>query len=50
MEPIIALDLWEHAYLLQYKNNKLLYINNFFNMIDFNKINTYYEQLLNKES
>ena len=50
MEPIIALDLWEHAYLLQYKNNILLYINNFFNMIDFNKINTYYEQLLNKES
>ena len=50
MEPIIALDLWEHAYLLQYKNNKLLYINNFFNMIDFNKINTYYQQLLNKES
>ena len=50
MEPIIALDLWEHAYLLQYKNNKLLYINNFFYMIDFNKINTYYEQLLNKES
>lgn len=45
--PIIALDLWEHAYLLQYQDNRDIYINNFFNIIDFKKINTYYEQLNN---
>lgn len=44
--PIICLDLWEHAYFLEYHNNRLAYINNFFNIIDFNKINIYYEKLL----
>lgn len=45
--PIIALDLWEHAYFLDYKNNKEAYIYNFFNIIDFEKINDYYEKILN---
>lgn len=44
--PIICLDLWEHAYFLEYKNNRLLYIYNFFNIIDFNKINIYYEKII----
>ena len=48
MEPIICLDLWEHAYFLQYKNNKEAYINHFFEIIDFEKINNYYEKLLVK--
>lgn len=48
MEPIICLDLWEHAYFLQYKNNKETYINHFFEIIDFEKINNYYEKLLVK--
>lgn len=48
MEPIISLDLWEHAYFLQYKNNKEDYISNFFKIIDFKKINQYYESLLTK--
>lgn len=46
MVPIIALDLWEHAYFLQYKNQKEDYIDNFFKVIDFEKINTYYEQIV----
>lgn len=50
MEPIINLDLWEHAYFLQYKNNKEPYINNFFQIIDFNKINKYYSDLLTKNT
>lgn len=50
MEPIINLDLWEHAYFLQYKNNKEPYINNFFQIIDFNKINKYYSYLLTKNT
>ena len=44
--PIICLDLWEHAYYLQYQNNRSLYIANFFNIIDFVKINDYYEKIL----
>ena len=44
--PIIVLDLWEHSYLLDYKNDKNTYIDNFFKVIDFNKINNYYEKLI----
>ena len=50
MEPIISLDLWEHSYFLQYKDDKEAYINNFFNIIDFEKINKYYEGLLTKNT
>ncbi len=45
MIPIISLDLWEHAYLLQYKNDRKSYIENFFKVIDFDKINNYYERI-----
>jgi len=42
--PIMALDLWEHAYYLDYQNNKDEYINNFFSIIDFEKINEIYKE------
>ena len=44
-EPIIGLDLWEHSYFLDYYNDKNTYIANFFKIIDFNKINKYYEKI-----
>ena len=44
MIPIIALDLWEHAYYLDYQNNKSKYIDAFFEIIDFDKINKLYEK------
>lgn len=45
-EPIIGLDLWEHSYFLDYYNDKNTYIANFFKIIDFNKINKYYEKIV----
>ena len=48
MIPIIALDLWEHAYYLDHQNNKEKYIDTFFEIIDFNKINNLYEKEKNK--
>lgn len=42
--PIIALDLWEHAYYLDYQNRRDEYINNFFSIIDFEKINEIYKK------
>lgn len=45
MIPIISLDLWEHAYFLQYKNNRKSYIDNYFEILDFDKINNYYEKV-----
>ncbi len=41
--PIMGLDLWEHAYYLHYKDNRRLYIDNFFKIVDFNKIGAWYD-------
>lgn len=51
MTPIMALDLWEHAYYLDYLNNRNQYILNFFNIINYSKVNETYEKALkSKES
>lgn len=41
--PIITLDLWEHAYYLKYQNRKSDYVEAWFNLIDFVKVNKLYE-------
>ena len=43
LTPIMALDLWEHSYYLKYQNLRTDYINNFFNIVDFDSINKMYE-------
>ena len=45
LKPLLALDLWEHSYYLKYKSNKEEYIENWFNLIDFNKVNTIYDKI-----
>lgn len=37
--PLLALDMWEHAYYLNYENKKDIYIDNFFEVIDFKMAN-----------
>lgn len=44
LTPILALDLWEHAFYLKYQNRKDEYINNFFSIIDFENVSKLYEQ------
>ena len=45
LKPIMTIDLWEHAYYLDYKNNRNLYVNNFFSVVDFNIIEKNYEKV-----
>lgn len=44
MIPLLALDLLEHAYYLTYYNDRALYINNFFQIINFDNANRIYEE------
>lgn len=43
--PLIGLDLWEHAYYINYENKKDLYIDNFFEIMDFSKANIIYSKI-----
>ncbi|AKC59619.1 Fe-Mn family superoxide dismutase [Blochmannia endosymbiont of Polyrhachis (Hedomyrma) turneri] len=36
--PILCLDIWEHAYYLKYRNNKINYIQSFWNIVNWEEV------------
>ncbi|MGV8171123.1 MAG: superoxide dismutase [Candidatus Woesearchaeota archaeon] len=46
--PILMIDVWEHAYYLRYQNRRAEFVENFFNIIDWEAVEKKYKDALEK--
>lgn len=50
LEPILGLDVWEHAYYLQYQNRRIDYVDSWWNIVNWDFVAGCYERLMASRS